>query len=105
MSDAAGTTAVSYAVVDDGRVIHHGVVDIGIADHVPVHAHDRGVIGKIVAAPFTAHEADAHVAEAIVHAAIVAHLRAPVSPVEHIQATRPAPVRRSPQGTLVRSRH
>lgn len=104
--DSARTTRIGHVVVvDDGRIVNNGRVDIGVVDHSPVHIHDRGVVGKTITTPFTAGEADAHVAEAIIHAAIVADMRSPVTFKEAVMTAFPAPVRGRPKETGLRSRH
>ena len=93
----AGTAAIGDAVVvDDGVSLHNRPVNVGGVNDGHIDARDRGVIGKLVAAPLAAGEADAPVAVAVVHAAIVAHVAAPVAAMEPVVAAVPAPVGRRP---------
>ena len=97
MMDAARSAAVPYmAVPGDVASFHNSPVHVHrVKAHA--HMHDRGVIGKDAAAPFAAGKADAPVAEAVVHAAVVAHVRTPVPIMEEIAAAGPAPVAGRPQ--------
>src|ERR1700691_743596 len=71
VADAAGSAVVSDArVVGDDVLAHDGLVHIGVVNDGRVHAHYRGVIGEVAAAPLAACEADTHIAEAIVDAAV-----------------------------------
>jgi hypothetical protein len=91
-------------VVGDGVSFHHRPVVVGGVDDALIHVHDRGVVGKFVAAPLASGEANAHVAETVVHAAVVAHVAAPVAPMEPVVATVPVPVVRRPKRALIGSR-
>jgi hypothetical protein len=102
--DAAGTAAISNAVVIGDRVsLHNRPVNVGGVDGVLIYAHDGGVIGKFAAAPLAAGKADALVAEAVVHATVVAHVAPPVAPVEPVAATGPVPVVGRPERALIGS--
>jgi len=102
MTDAISTAVVGdVIVVDDGCVVDDCFVDVGVVDSRFIHMHDRPVIGEFAAAPLAANEADAHVAEAVVDAAVVSNVRTPVTGVENIESIRPAPIGRRPQRTLV----
>ena len=104
--DAARTAVIGHMVgVDDGVSLHNRPVDVGGVNDSLIHMHHRGVVGKGVAAPFTAGKADAPIAEAVVHAAVVAHVAAPVALMEHIAATGPAPPVGGPESALIGSRH
>jgi len=72
-------------VVDDGRIVDNRPVFIHVVvEAASVHVHDGGVVEEIVAAPHAAGKTDAHVAEAVIHAAVVAHMIAPVAGMPHI---------------------
>jgi hypothetical protein len=102
--NAAGTAAIGDAVaVGDCISLHTCPVDIGGVDRVLIHVHDRGVVSKLVAAPLAADESDALIAEAIVHAAVVANVTAPVAPMKPVAAAVPVPVIRRPKRTVIRS--
>jgi hypothetical protein len=106
MLNAAGASAIgNVVIVDDCGLVDDGGVDVGVADDGLVHVHDRGVIGKFVSAPFAAGKADAHVAEAIIHAAVVADVGTPVALVKSVLAALPAPVSGRPQRTLIGRGH
>jgi hypothetical protein len=102
MVNAAGPSAIgNVAIVDDCGVVDDCRVDVGVADDGLIHVHDRGVIGKVVSAPLAAGKTDAHVTKAIIHAAVVADVRAPIALVESVVAAFPAPVGGRPQRTLI----
>jgi hypothetical protein len=91
--DAAGTAAIGNTVpVGDCVSLHNRPVNVGGVDGVLIYAHDGGVISKLAAAPLAAGKADALVAEAVIHSTVVAHVAAPVAPMEPVAAIRPAPV-------------
>jgi hypothetical protein len=100
MVNAARTAAeADVAIVDDGRAIDDGRVDVGVVDHRGVHVHHRRVVSEDTAAPLAAREADAHVAEAVVHAAVVADVRSPIAFMEDVPSAFPAPIVGRPQQT------
>jgi len=83
--DAARAAAVcNVTVVDDGVPHNDGVVDVCIVNNGSIDANDVGVIGKTAAAPLAAGKADTHVAEAVVDAAIIADVAAPVTGMENV---------------------
>src|SRR6185437_15850263 len=92
-------------IVHHRVLVHDSGVDVGIVDDGAVYVNHRGVIGKLTSAPLAAYKADTHVAVSVVDAAVVAHVHAPVSWVEQVNATRPAPVWGSPEGAFVRRGH
>jgi hypothetical protein len=106
MPNSAGAAAVG-----DSPIIHYGVVphncpvDIDIVNAHIIYPYHRGVICKVVAMPRATHKAYSHVSESVVHAAVVAHVLAPISGVKHIESARPAPIRRCPERTYVWSRY
>ena len=87
---AAPVAAADGAVVD---VVHHGDVDVV----------DRAVVVEVAAAPVTALVADADIAKAVVDAAIVADVRAPVATVKSVAVMPEAPVAGGPESALVGS--
>src|SRR5271169_3497975 len=56
-----------------------GSVDIDVGDVDRVHMHHGGVVVERASAPFSATKTDAAVAEAIVHSAVEADVRAPIT--------------------------
>jgi len=92
-------------VVHDSRVMNDRLIDIGVVNYGSVHVHDRGVVSKVTAAPFTADKADSHEPEAVVHAAVVANMQTPVAIMEKVVPTFPAPIRRRPKIARLRSRY
>ena len=70
-----------------------------------IHSNYRRVIRKRVAAPLAAGKPDAPESEAVVHAAVVAHVLAPVAVMKSVLTAVPTPVRRRPHRAHVRSRH
>ncbi len=105
MANATGPAYIRHSiVVDDRRIMHDGLIHIGIVNDGPVHVHHGGVIRELTTAPFATDKADAHVTEAIVDAAIVSDVRTPISGVEDIHTIVEAPVGRRPQCSLIWSR-
>jgi hypothetical protein len=94
--NAARTAAIAYMAVPCDIASFHGSVVYVHRVKAHSHVHDRGVIGKDSAAPLAAGKADAPVAEAVVHAAVVAHVRTPIARMEDVHAVLPAPVVRRP---------
>jgi hypothetical protein len=60
------------ARVCDRVLTHNGVVNVGVVNDRCVYPHHCGVIRKHAALPHAADETDAHEAEAVVHATVVA---------------------------------
>ena len=89
-----GTAAgFAHRVVID--VMHHGDVDVVY----------RAVVVEVTAAPVAALVAEADVAKAVVDAAVIADVLAPVARIKPIMVMPVAPVAGRPQSTLVRSLH
>ena len=93
---AAGADGVS---LDNCPVVVSGV------DDALIHTHDRGVVGKFIAAPFSPGKTDAAIPVAVVHSAVVADVPAPVAAVEPVATTKPPPIGRRPQGSFIGSRN
>jgi hypothetical protein len=95
--NAAGASAEGDAAVS-GKIatIHAPAVHEGKAA-MEADVHHSGVVGKVPAAPFAADKADAAVAEAVVHAAVVADVWSPIAPMEDVESVVPAPIGRRPQ--------
>jgi len=106
MIDAARSAGVRHmVVVDDRRIVHDGLVDIGVVNNSRIHIHHGGVVGEAATAPFSTGKADAHEAEAIVHPAVVANVLAPVAVKEAVMTAFKAPVWRRPKVSGLGSRH
>jgi hypothetical protein len=104
--DAARTACIgNAAIVDDGGVMHDRRIHIGVVNDGRIHAHHSRVVSEVATAPFASRKADAHVAESIVDAAVVADVGSPVAVVEEIVPTFKAPVGRRPEETWLGSRH
>ena len=77
--------------------------------HVAHNRHIHIIVGAVVvevsAAPVAALVADAHIAKAVIHAAIVADVRTPIPAVKPIVVIVIAPVAGGPQRALVGSLH
>jgi hypothetical protein len=102
----ARAAAIGNATAVGDRVsLHTRRVAIGGVNHALIHARDSGVVGKLVAAPFPARETDAPVPKAVVHAAVVADVAAPVAPMEPVSAAVPVPVVGRPQGAHIGDRN
>ena len=98
----ARTAAIRNAApVGDCVSLHTRRVVVGGVNHALIHTHDRGVVRKLVAAPFSSRKTNAPVPKAVVHAAVVAYVAAPVAPMEPVSTAVPVPVVGRPQGTLI----
>jgi len=74
--------------------------------HFPgIDVVDRAVVVEVTAAPIAAVIAKADVAKAIVHAAIVAHVRTPVAAEKSVAVVPVAPVSRGPKRAFIGSLH
>lgn len=106
MLNAPRTAVVCRMIIADNRVLLHNCpVHISRMNESLIHMHHGGVVGKRAASPLATGKADATEPEPIVHAAIVAHLRAPIPVVESVIAIRPTPVRWRPKRAGIRRRH
>jgi hypothetical protein len=104
--NAAGTAVVGHPMgVGDDAPLDNCPVNVGGVDDIPIHMDDRGVIGKGAAAPFAAGKAVASIAVAIVDAAVVADMAAPIAAMESVLAFRPDPVVGRPQRALIGRLH
>ena len=100
--DAARATAVGdVIVVDDGVVHDDRVVDVGVVNDGGVYADNVSVICECAATPNAAGETDSHIAEAVVHTAVVADVRAPVAGMPDVKAAAPAPITRGPKSANI----
>src|SRR5580658_7224788 len=97
--NAAGAVEAGVVHVDDGVALNHGAVDVDVGDVNAAEVGAGAVVGEDSAAPLTAKEADAAVAEAIIDAAVEADVWAPVASVPSIEAAGEAPVARRPEKT------
>ena len=100
--NAARAAVVGHMIgVGDDPGLHDCRVDVGGVDDGLIHMHDGGVVGERTPAPLAPGKADAAVAEAVVHAPVVANVRAPIAIMEPVMAALPAPIGRGPQRALV----
>src|SRR6185437_13968393 len=102
--DSASGTAVVADTVDGDVVVDDRRI-VGVVHDCHIHVCDGAVIGKCTADPGAARESGADVAEAIVHAAIVADVRTPIACVERIHAANETPVTGCPQEANARWRN
>jgi hypothetical protein len=92
----------SATVVAHSRIVHiclvydYGFV-VDIVDIHRIHSRNRSVVKKPSATPITALESSTYVPEAIMDAAIIADVRAPISRVPHIYAPGVAPITGRPK--------
>jgi hypothetical protein len=90
-TSAAIEANVSYSdVVDDGFVVDVGDVDAAEIIHGPV-------VRKDAASPVAAFIPGAHIAEAVIDAAVESDMRPPISGVPNIEAVPPAPIPWGPE--------
>lgn len=94
---AAVVADTVVVVVDDGYVVLVDVSDVGAAE-----VADAGVVEEAVAAPFATFITCSEVAESVVDSAIEPDMRTPVTVMEVVEATLPAPERRGPEETALR---
>src|ERR1700683_383145 len=92
-ADSAGAAVVAYVRI----VIHHDGFFVGVMDYRDVHICDRAVVGEDTVIPIPADESHSDISKAIIHAAIEADVRTPISPVPNIQTATPAPVSWRPE--------
>jgi hypothetical protein len=103
--NSAGASAEGYAAVSCKiATIHTPAIHEGKAA-MEANVHHSCIVGKVSAAPFTADKADAAIAIAVVHAAVVADVGSPIATMEDIEAVIPAPIGRSPQVAGLRRRN
>jgi len=106
MPDAAGTAAEgNVAVSGNIASFHNRPINIGGVNARNVNAHHGRVVGEFMAAPHAAGKSDAAVAEAIVHAAVVANMASPVAVMKDKHAAGPAPVAGRPERSLIGGRN
>ena len=102
MLNPAGTAIVGRVMgVGNDAPLDNRAVFVGGVDDIPIHMDDCGVIRKGAAAPLAAGKANASVATAIVDAAVVADVTAPIAAMEPVLAVRPVPVVGRPQRALI----
>jgi hypothetical protein len=87
---------VKAGPVHSSVVVDYGLVDIRVVDDGCVHVGDCGVIAEMLAHPHSTSEPDATISEAIIHAAIKADARTPVSGVPGEVAAAKSPIPGSP---------
>ncbi len=93
-------------VIDDRRVVDHRGVHIRGPNDGRVYANCRCVVSKLTTAPLAAAESASTVTKSIIHAAVEADLRAPVTAIENIIAAVPiSPIARRPEIARLRSLH
>jgi hypothetical protein len=89
--DAAGAVEGHVvAVVDDSPVVY--VRDVDAA-----HIHGRAVIEVRTTAPVTTLESNTTIPEAVIHTAVEADMRAPITAVPGVDTAAPTPVAGRPQ--------
>lgn len=72
--NSARTAVIAHVPAVLNRVLaHDGVVDIGVVNDGCVYARNSRVIAERTSPPHAAHKANAHVAEAVIHASVVAY--------------------------------
>src|ERR1700733_4075118 len=89
-------TAVEAGTHADVFMDHGAINESGVHDR-RVHVDDCGVVREMPAAPFTAYETHAVVTESVIHAAVEANVRSPVTRMPAGNAACEAPVAGSPE--------
>ena len=95
-SSGAARTAIEAGAHAD-VFVDHSAIDERVVNDRGVYVDDRGVVGETPAAPFTAHETHAAIAESVIHAAVETDVRAPVAGMPAVNAAGEAPVTGSPE--------
>jgi hypothetical protein len=94
-------TALSAVIADtrviDGDIVDDCLVDIHIPDDSRIHVRDSAVVIEVVSAPGAARKSGAKKSETVVHAAIEANVRTPISRMPEVAARAPTPVAGRPQ--------
>jgi hypothetical protein len=104
--DTARAAAEGHVAIPGNEAsVHAPPVLEGLVDKPAVHMHYDDVIGEDLAAPLAAGKAEAAITVAVVHAAIVTDVPAPVAGMEDVETVRPAPVARRPQSTGIGRRN
>jgi len=94
--DAAGSSAEGDVAVPFNKAPIHAFPINESNAAVKADVHDGSVVGKDATAPLAAGKAEAAVAKAVVHAAVVADVPSPVALMEEVPAVIPTPIRRRP---------
>src|SRR5262245_38205013 len=94
-----GSSSAAPAIEAD--IVHRHVFDdglvVGMNDDGPVHLSDGGIVEEHPVIPISALVAYASITEAVVDAAVISHVRPPISGVPNISGIIVAPVARRPE--------
>jgi hypothetical protein len=93
--DTAVSAVIAHSV--DRYIVDDCSVDVHIPDDGGVYVAHSCVVVETIAAPVAAFISTAVIAEAVVHAAVEADVRSPVSGMPRVAATTPAPITWCPQ--------
>jgi hypothetical protein len=99
----AASAAVITNVVGRGEVFNR--VAVNVVNNVDIYVGYRRVIGEGTAIPVTTVIPLSGISKTIIHAAIKADMRSPVSVIQAIASVVKAPVRRRPQSSGPGSNH
>src|SRR5580658_3570065 len=100
-SHPAFSSVVAHSIYD-GRVVDHSRV-VDVVNVGNVHIRDGAVVEKVAAVPTPTYKTIPEVSETVVDATIETDVRTPVAVIENKRAVGPAPIRRSPEETNLRS--
>src|SRR5580704_5933093 len=89
--DAARTAVVAHAI-HGGVVDDDGLIDVGVVDDGDVHVGNGCVIGEGAVIPTAAHKAHTAITEPVVHAAVEAHVRPPISCMPSVSPASEPPI-------------
>jgi hypothetical protein len=102
--DATRTAVVGYVTgIGHNAALDNRAINVGGMDDGFIHMDYCCVVSKGSAAPLAAGKADASITEAVVHAAVVADVAAPIAVIKAVSAVVPAPIGRRPQRAHVGS--
>jgi hypothetical protein len=97
MLNAVRAAVVGYVVgIGNCVLFHNRTVDVGGVNDVHIYLRNRGVVGEGSTPPFAAKEADSPETEAVVDAAVIADVVAPVAIMEAVLPPFKSPVGRGP---------
>ena len=98
-------TAIAAIKADPVVVVHDHSPVVDVVHHGHVHIVYVAVIEEVAGVPIAALIADAHVAEAIIHASVEANVRTPVAMKEAVAAMGISPIAGGPERPLIGSLH
>jgi hypothetical protein len=103
-SRGSGIEPTGTVIADSAGVVGNSIV-INVVNNRGIHIVNRAVVVEHIPVPISALITMAHITVAVIDAAIVADMRAPVSTVPAIATAAEGPVRRRPKRADIGSNH